>query len=133
MRAYEILKEYEEYSCYGAWGRDKNEIFGVDGSEDHLYTINQQGFASFERAFEAGWVRTTWGSQSWTLEGMPKDVKRAFRKIAKQFFERAKESSHFTLHLDLLSDPFDRYYGLTDKHFTVPKEKAKLIQFMNGL
>ncbi|KKM82482.1 hypothetical protein LCGC14_1319130 [marine sediment metagenome] len=133
MRAYELLTEYQELGPYGGWISDKNEIFGINTPEDHLYVINQQGFATFERAFEAGWVRIIWKGLLWGLEGMPKDVKRAFRKIAKRFFEEVKSSSQMTLHVDLLSDPMDRYTGLTSDYFIMPKDKARLIQFMNGL
>ena len=64
---------------------------------------------------------------------MPKDVKRAFRKIAKRFFMSANDSASFSFFITLLSDPFDRYIRTTDKHFLMPKDKTRLIQFINGL
>lgn len=135
MRALELLKEYHELGFYGGWVSNKNEIFGTDRAYDHLNTINQQGFASFERAFEAGWVRIIWQDDGWSLEGMPKDIKRTFRKIAKRFFMDAKDSGliHFALRVVLLSDPMDRYTDNIEEYFTMPQEKTKLIQFMNGL
>lgn len=135
MRAYEILKEYEEYGSYGGWASSKNEIFGTDTPRAHLELINKQGFASYESAFEAGWVRIIWTDAGWTLEGMPKDVKRTFRRISKRFFMEAGTSTmlNFTLYVALLADPMNRYTEVIDKRFIMPQDKAKLIQFMNGL
>lgn len=134
MRAIEILKEYQEYGSYGGWISDKNKIFGSDTEQAHLELINKLGFGSFESAFEAGWVRIIWQDRGWTLNGMPKDVKRAFRKMGKRFFMEAKNSTeNFTLHVDLLSDPMNRYEGITSEYFIMPQEKMRLIQFMNGL
>lgn len=132
--AIEIVKEYQEYGSYGGWISDKNEIFGTDTEQAHLDLINDLGFASFERAFEAGWVKMTWKNHGWMLEGMPKDVKRAFHKIGKRFFMEAKNSTeNFTLLVDLLLDPMNRYENITSEYFIMPQEKIRLIQYMNGL
>lgn len=134
MKVSEILMDYQEYGAYGGWVSDKNEIFGTDTEQEHLEIINNHGLASYERAFEAGWVRIIWNPKGWSLEGMPKAIKRTFRKIAKRFFTSAENSTvNFSLHVDLLSTSLDRHSGVTHEYFIMPEEKTRLLQFMNGL
>ena len=126
MRAHELY-EYAEYGDYGGWISPDNKIHGTDDRLSHLDMIEDLGFGSYERAFEEGWIRITWDSPIWNIQGERAAIKRVFRLISRRLFREARGIA-----VDVMDEPLTSTISLSEI-FSLSTEKTDLIKFINGL
>jgi hypothetical protein len=132
-----LLFEYKELlnrNIYGEWITNTNEIIPVLGAHGIVLSKHYgPPYASFyelyERAISEGWVRVVHPTPNdLGFEGTRKAVKRVLKIIRPSISQRDIETVKFTI----LSDTNPEKY-IKSESFVIPKERSRLIDFMNSL
>lgn len=134
-----LLLEYKELlnrNIYGEWITNANEIIpvlGAHGTALSKYYGYGPDYTSFyelyERAMSEGWVRVVHPSpKELGFEGTRKAVKRVLKIIRPSISQADIETVNFTI----VSDTNPEKY-IKSERFFMPKERSRLIDFMNSL